>query len=146
MKRIVLLLMAALFILPGLTGCQEPMVYNLSELIPELMDIETQYPYVEKIIVTDTETGEQMEFTEGVDHDRIRMQFQDLQCIREKESGSVPGYLVSFVTTDGTTDVLVVSREGSYLTNAVVIGGYRYECLISGVDQTFFAGLFGNAE
>lgn len=149
MKRIVLLTLSALFILLSAAGCTEPTVYNLSDVIPALIDPETQYPYVEKIIVTKLETGETVEFTEGTDHDRIRMQFEEIQCVRKKhERGNVgrTGYTVNFITTDGSTEVYIYNNTVSYQANAVCIGEYRYDCLASGVDQTFFENLFTEAE
>lgn len=141
MKKICLILLSVWFVLMCVTGCTDLMTYNLSDIIPELMDMETQYPYVEKIIVTKIETGETVTFAEGTEHDRIRMQFEEIQCVRKKNTAEVTsGYSVNFITTDGNTEVLI--PETDYQAKYVTIGDYRYELLVNGIDLTFFASMF----
>ena len=142
MKRIVSIF-SALVMLVSLASCGGTTVYNLSDFIPELMDIETQYPYVRRIVVTDLETGENVEFTDGAEHNRIRMQFEQMKCIRTKKTADfTEGYSVRFTTTDGTVEVLIPVVEGEYQATYVYIGQYEYEMLANGVDVMFFESLF----
>lgn len=140
MKKIGLMMLSVLLVFLNV-GCTELVVYNLSDIIPELMDMETQYPYVEKIIVTKIETGNSVTFTEGTDHDKIRMQFEEMQCVRKKSTAEVTsGYSVNFITTDGNTEVIIHGTD--YQAKFVTIGDYQYELLINGIDITFFAAMF----
>ncbi|MBQ8185351.1 MAG: hypothetical protein IJ037_00585 [Clostridia bacterium] len=134
MKRIlILLLSAALF----LASCGTPGVYLLDDHLPELIDPSTQYPYTEKITVTQCSTGKVLEYTEGSDHDLIRMRLEGIRCIREKDTGALtPLYTIEFTTTDGTV-TLHIASEYDY-----ILDGYVYEAMRSSVDLLYFDGLF----
>ena len=127
------LLLAAVF----LTGCASD--YFLDEVIPELIDISTQYPHVEKVTVTNGATGESVEYTDPKMQDNIRMIFEGVQCTRSKGSG-VPAdgvlFTVTFHTVDGDTAVYVLSQS-SY-----VIGEYTYKAITFGVDTVYLENLF----
>lgn len=136
MKKIILgiILLGTLLCL---AGCGSFRVYQFDEIIPPLWDITTQNPYTEKICVTNCSTGETLEYTEGDDHDMIRMRLEGIQAIREKDKGdSSPLYEITFYTTDGTTSISVLSEYDC------VIDGYRYEALRSGFDLLYFEALF----
>jgi len=134
-------LAAALLVLVllSLSGCGFLKVYNLDEILPPLIDITTQYPYTEKITVTNCLTGEALEFTEGKDHDLIRMRLEGIQAIREKAKASddQPLFEITFTTTDGIFSVKIL-ENGYHL----VIDGYNYETLGSAVDLLYFENLF----
>ena len=143
MKRILCTLAAAVMVLGTAAGCGETRVYNLSDVLPPLMDLETQYPYVERITVTDLATGETVRYTEPAEHNLIRMQFEQKECVREKGTPTVTeGYSVTFITTDGKMEVIVPAAADAYQAPSVYINGYEYEFLLYGVDLPFFAGLF----
>ncbi|MGN1347234.1 MAG: hypothetical protein ACI4V1_10655 [Eubacteriales bacterium] len=125
-----------------LTACGTPGLYLLEDELPVLMDITTQYPYTEKITVTDCASGEVREYIDGAAHDRIRMQFEGIQCIREKKNAgtdSAPQFEVTFYTTDGQTTVTILSAS------AYLIGEYRYDAMTSGVDLVYFRNLFAES-
>ena len=136
-KRIFLSIVICLTLL--FTGCDTLKVYNFSEMLPPLMDIETQYPYTVKITVTESVTGESVEFNEGRDHELIRMQLEGIQSIRDKydvEEHGEPRYTVEFQTTTGKFTLVILS-EVDFL-----IDGYHYESVRSGADLYYFASLF----
>lgn len=142
MKRFVLFITVFLLAL-GLTSCGELTAYNFDDFIPPLNDIETQYPYVEKIIVTKTETGEAVEFTEWSDHNKIRMMFEEMKCARREKAPDISvGYTVSFVTVNETVDIFIPVVEGEYQSDYAYIGGYEFEFLANGVDTFYFESLF----
>ena len=92
------------------------------------------------ITVKNCTTGEILEFTEGDDHDLIRMRFEGIQAIREKMKSSAdisPLYEVTFHTTGD--DLTVSLLENQYY---FVIGGYKYEAIRSGIDLLYFENLF----
>lgn len=141
MKRVPAILLATFCVALAFSACLA--TFNLSDVLPALMDAETQYPYVEKIVVTKLESGEFVEFTEGIEHDEIRMQFEEIHCVRSKEDVTLQsGYSVRFITTDGSVEVQIPTNEESYRASCVYIDGYRYDFVNSGVDQTFFASMF----
>lgn len=138
MKRILILLLALTAVL---CSCTTPGVYILDENLPVLIDPSTQYPYTEKITVTDHASGKVLEFTDGISHDQIRMRLEGIRCIREKDDGSYPLlYTVEFTTTEGIV-TLGIASEYDYILN-----GYHYEAMRSSVDLFYFAGLFASAE
>ena len=99
MKRILVLLLALAAVL---CSCTTPGIYILDENLPVLIDPSTQYPYTEKITVTDHASGKVLEFTDGISHDQIRMRLEGIRCIREKDDGSYQLlYTVEFTTTEG---------------------------------------------
>ena len=109
MKRKFMILSALLLAAVFLTGCASD--YFLDEVIPELIDISTQYPHVEKVTVTNGATGESVEYTDPKMQDNIRMIFDGVQCTRSKGSG-VPAdgvlFTVTFHTVDGDTAAQIV--------------------------------------
>lgn len=137
MKRKFMILSALLLAAVFLTGCASD--YFLDEVIPELIDISTQYPHVEKVTVTNGATGESVEYTDPKMQDNIRMIFEGVQCTRSKGSG-VPAdgvlFTVTFHTVDGDTAVYVLSQS-SY-----VIGEYTYKAITFGVDTVYLENLF----
>ncbi len=139
MKKNLAMILVCVCVVMCLGGCRKtPGLYVLDDYIPELMDVTTQYPYVEKISVTDCASGNTVEFTDGVTHDIIRMQFEGIQCIREKTGAADYGplFTVTFYTTDGETTVYVLSKS------EYIIGEYLYEAMTAGVDVVFFENLF----
>jgi len=137
MKRKFMILSALLLAAVFLTGCASD--YFLDEILPELIDISTQYPHVEKVTVTNGATGESIEYTDPKMQDNIRMIFEGVQCTRSK-GGGVPAdgvlFTVTFHTVDGDTAVYVLSKS-SY-----VIGEYTYEAITFGVDTVYLENLF----
>jgi hypothetical protein len=84
-----------------------------------------------------------VEFTDGMEHNRVRMQFEQMKCIRTKKKAAVDvGYSVRFTTTDGVVEVLIPVEAEMYQATYVYIGQYEYEMLSNGVDIMFFASLF----
>ena len=80
MKRILILFLAlGLFLI----SCGTPGVYLLDDYLPQLMNPATQYPYTEKITVTQCSTGKVLEYTDGGDHDLIRMRLEGIQYLNE---------------------------------------------------------------
>ena len=134
MKRILILLLSlGIFLI----SCGTPGVYLLDDYLPKLIDPATQYPYTEKITVTQCSTGKVLEFMEGSDHDLIRMRLEGIQCIREKDSGALmPLYTIEFTTTEGIV-TLQIASEYDY-----ILDGYVYEAMRSSVDLLYFDGLF----
>ncbi|MBE6599219.1 MAG: hypothetical protein E7638_07245 [Ruminococcaceae bacterium] len=125
------------------TACTEPAVYNLSDFIPPLMNIETQYPYVESIAVCELSTGETVTLTDAAEHNRLRMHFEELQCLRAKgETDAEHGYSVTFFTVDGEVEFVIPTVEGSFFARFLYTDGYCYEILTKGVDTAYFASLF----
>ena len=126
------LLLAAVF----LTGCASD--YFLDEVIPELIDISTQYPHVEKVTVTNGATGESVEYTDPKMQDNIRMIFEGVQCTRKKGSVTAdePLFTVTFHALDGDTVIYVLSD--SYYE----IGEYTYKAITFGVDTVYLENLF----
>lgn len=142
MKRFFAMI-SAWFLCVCLMSCGELTAYNLGEFLPPLTNIETQYPYVETIVVTKLETGESVELTEWMDHNIIRMQFEELQCVRrEKTVQADKGFSVTFVTVGEDVTVLIPVEEGAYQADYVYIGEYEYEMLAYGVDLFCFESLF----
>ena len=137
MKRNFGILLAALFAILLLTGCASD--YFLDDIIPELIDISTQYPHVEKVTVQNGATGEAIEYTDPKMQDNIRMIFEGVQCTRRKGSG-VPAdgvlFTVTFHALDGDTVIYVLSGS-SY-----VIGEYTYKAITFGVDTVYLENLF----
>ena len=137
MKRVlsILLVISALL---ALSGCGSFKVYQMNDILPPLVDITTQYPYTEKITVTECSSGKSLEFTEGADHDMIRMRFEGIQAIREKPKSDDPAPLfdIVFTTTDSTVAISVLSEY------AFLYDGYKYEILRSGIDLIYFENLF----
>lgn len=138
MKRTLLLLLAlAIF----MVSCGTPGVYLLDDYLPVLIDPSTQYPYTEKITVTNCSTGAVLAFTDGSSHDLIRMRLEGIQCMRSKDDGSLtPLYTVEFTTTEGVV-TLHIASEYDY-----ILDGYHYEALRSSVDLLYFDGLFTETE
>lgn len=139
MKKRIFTVFLAIWMLT-LAGCGSLKVYDMNEILPPLIDVTTQYPYTEKITVKNCVTGEILEFTEGDDHDLIRMRFEGIQAIREKMKSSAdiaPLYEVTFHTTG--EDFTVSLLENQYY---FVIGGYKYEAIRSGIDLLYFENLF----
>ena len=137
MIRKILLLTAVLLALVLLTGCASDIF--LDEVIPELMDITTQYPHVEKVTVVNGGTGESIEYTDPAMQDNIRMMFEGVQCTRKKGSGTAAGeplFTVTFHALDGDTVIYVLSGS-SY-----VIGEYTYKAITFGVDLVYLENLF----
>ena len=124
------------------TGCRKtPGLYQLDDIIPKLMDTKTQYPYTTSVVVEKDSTGERLDYTEGTDHDKIRMQFEGIKCYRDKltESDDYEDgvqYTVTFVTTDGEVAIEVISKD------TCIIDGYVYHAMTSGIDILFFDNLF----
>lgn len=134
MKRILTVLLAMMVLL---TACGTPGVYILDESLPVLIDPTTQYPYTEKITVTDHASGKVLEYTDGTSHDQIRMRLEGIRCIREKDDGSyTPLYTVEFTTTEGVVTLGIASAYD------YILDGYHYEAMRSSVDLFYFAGLF----
>ena len=134
MKRTLILLLSLVILL---TACGTPGVYILDENLPVLIDPTTQYPYTEKITVTDHASGKVLEYTDGISHDQIRMRLEGIHCIREKDDGThTPLYTVEFTTTEGIV-TLGIASEYDY-----ILDGYHYEAMRSSVDLFYFAGLF----
>lgn len=141
--------LSAVLLLLSAAGCSVKL-YDLGTLLPELIDTSTQYPYIERIVIEDLESGKSVEITDGGEFDRIRMQFEGVQCIREKTTGTLEyQYSVSFYTTDGRTVVMIGKPEfSSYVAYRFTIGGYDYDSLLdggTGVDTTVFAGFFAES-
>lgn len=138
MKRFVILAFALTMVL---CSCMTPGVYILDENLPVLIDPTTQFPYTEKITVTDHSTDKVLEYTDGVSHNQIRMRLEGIHCIREKDDGSyTPVYTVEFTTTEGTV-TLGIASEYDY-----ILDGYHYEAMRSSVDMLYFAGLFAGTD
>jgi len=136
MKRSFRILLTALLMVFCLAGCASDIF--LDEVIPELMDITTQYPHVEKVTVTNA-AGESLEYTDAEMHDNIRMRFEGVQCTRKKADAPAADdvqFTVTFHTVDGETVVYVLSGS-SY-----VIGEYAYKAITFGVDTVYFENLF----
>ena len=137
MKRNFGILLAAVLAVLCLAGCASDIF--LDEVIPELIDISTQYPHVEKVTVTNEATGESIEYTDPKMQDNIRMIFEGVQCTRKKGSG-VPAdgvlFTVTFHALDGDTVIYVLSGS-SY-----VIGEYTYKAITFGVDTVYLENLF----
>ncbi|MGN1408795.1 MAG: hypothetical protein ACI4XJ_01330 [Eubacteriales bacterium] len=133
LKGIVIILIC-IFVL---ISCDSPGVYKLDDYLPPLMDITTQYPYITSIEVTEESSGVTLEFTEGKELDSIRMRFEGIKCIREKDGGDNEIlYTVTFHTTDADFTIGISSAED------YIIDGYHYEAMRSGVDLLYFGGLF----
>ncbi len=141
MKRclpIVLILM----LFTGLLSCTDLTAYNLEDFIPPLMDTETQYPYVEKIVVARLETDDSVELTEWADHNNVRMQFEEQKCVRRESTKEITeGFSVTFYTTDGEVAVLIPVEADAYQADYVYIDGYEFEMLANGVDTFYFESL-----
>lgn len=119
------------------TGCASDIF--LDEVIPELMDITTQYPHVEKVTVVDGATGESIEYTDPEMQDNIRMMFEGVQCTRKKGSSSYvdePRFTVTFHALDGDTVIEVYSGM------IYEIGEYTYKAITFGVDMVYLENLF----
>ena len=138
MKRLFCVLMAIVMLV--LTGCGSFKVYDINEIVPPLIDVTTQYPYTEKITVTNCTTGETQEFTEGSDHDLIRMQFEGIEAVREKVKNTqefTPLFVITFHTTEGKTDIQLLDNSYRF-----IIDGYLYDALRAKIDIVFFENLF----
>ena len=131
------ILPAVLLAVLMLTGCASD--YFLDDIIPELIDISTQYPHVEKVTVVNGATGESIEYTDPKMQDNIRMIFEGVQCARSKANG-IPTdgvlFTVTFHALDGDTVIYVLSGS-SY-----VIGEYAYKAITFGVDTLYLENLF----
>ena len=137
MKRNFWILLTAVLAVFCLAGCASDIF--LDEVIPELMDITTQYPHVEKVTVVNGATGESIEYTDPEMQDNIRMMFEGVQCTRRKGSGVAadePLFTVTFHAVDGDTVIYVLSGS-SY-----VIGEYTYKAITFGVDTVYLENLF----
>ncbi len=137
MRRKFQILLTAVLAAVLLTGCASDIF--LDEVIPELMDITTQYPHVEKVTVTNGATGESIEYTDPAMQDNIRMIFEGVQCTRKKGNGvsaDEPLFTVTFHAVDGDTVIYVLSGS-SY-----VIGEYTYKAITFGVDTVYLENLF----
>lgn len=137
MKRNFRILLTVLLAVLCLTGCASDIF--LDEVIPELIDITTQYPHVEKVTVTNGATGESIEYTDPDMQDNIRMMFEGVQCTRKKGNGVAadePLFTVTFHALDGDTVIYVLSD--SYYE----IGEYTYKAITFGVDLVYLESLF----
>lgn len=137
MKRNFGILLTVLLTALCFAGCASDIF--LDEVIPELMDITTQYPHVEKVTVLNGATDESIEYTDPEMQDNIRMMFEGVQCTRKKASGvsaDEPLFTVTFHALDGDTVVYVLSGS-SY-----VIGEYTYKAITFGVDTVYLENLF----
>lgn len=128
---VIILFLSALL----LVGCGALRTYDIGDLLPDVWDVTTQYPYTQKITVTNCATGESVEFTDASEMNTVRMQLEGIECIREKESES-PIFEISFQTTGGVTKLGIIS-EYYYM-----LDGYRYNAVGNGVDLVFFNNLF----
>lgn len=128
---LIVLILSALLLM----GCGSLQTYDIGDLLPDVWDITTQYPYTQQITVTNCVTGDTVEFTDALDMNVVRMQLEGIQCIREKESES-PIFEISFKTPDGITKLGIIS-EYYYMFD-----GYRYNAIGNGVDLVFFNNLF----
>ena len=131
------ILLSALLAVLMLTSCASD--YFLDDIIPELIDISTQYPHVEKVTVVNGATGESIEYTDPKMQDNIRMIFEGVQCTRKKGTDAMtaePLFTVRFHALDGDTVIYVLSGS-SY-----VIGEYTYKAITFGVDTLYLENLF----
>lgn len=131
LTEILLFLSVVLFV-----SCGSLQTYNIGDLIPDLWDVTTQYPYTEKITVTNCATGDSVEFTDSSDMNMICMQLEGIECIREKPKGEAPLFEITFQTTNSRTTLEILS-EYYY-----IFDGYRYNAVGNGVDLVFFNNLF----
>lgn len=131
-KRLAILLLSAVLLL---TGCG---AYFLDEVLPELMDISTQYPNVESVTVTELASGDTVTYAEPDMQDNIRMLFEGVQCTREKTTVGAEDavYTVEFKAQDGDTVIYVISGS------EYVIGEYKYKAITFGVDMIYLENLF----
>lgn len=131
-KRLAILLLSAVLLL---TGCG---AYFLDEVLPELMDISTQYPNVESVTVTELASGDTVTYAEPDMQDNIRMLFEGVQCTREKTTVGAEDavYTVEFKAQDGDTVIYVISGSEH------VIGEYKYKAITFGVDMIYLENLF----
>lgn len=136
MKRNFRILLTVLLAVLCLTGCASDIF--LDEVIPELIDITTQYPHVEKVTVVNNATGAGIEYTDPEMQDNIRMLFEGVQCTRKKGSVTAdePLFTVTFHALDGDTVIYVLSD--SYYE----IGEYTYKAITFGVDLVYLENLF----
>ncbi len=136
MRRKFRILLTAVLAAVLFTGCASD--YFLDDVIPELIDISTQYPHVEKVTVTNGATGESIEYTDPEMQDNIRMLFEGVQCTRKKGSVTAdePLFTVTFHALDGDTVIYVLSD--SYYE----IGEYTYKAITFGVDTVYLENLF----
>ena len=137
MKRNFGILLAVGLAVLCLAGCASDIF--LDEVIPELIDISTQYPHVEKVTVQNGATGESIEYTDPKMQDNIRMMFEGVQCTRKKGSGSYvdePRFTVTFHALDGDTVIEV------YSSMIYEIGEYTYKAITFGVDTVYLENLF----
>lgn len=137
MKRNFGILLTILLAAFCFAGCASDIF--LDEVIPELMDMTTQYPHVEKVTVVNGATGESIEYTDPEMQDNIRMMFEGVQCTRKKGNGVAadePLFTVTFHAVDGDTVIYVLSGS-SY-----VIGEYTYKAITFGVDTVYLENLF----
>lgn len=133
MKKILFIMLICLLLF---SSCSTG-VYTLGDVLPELIDITTQYPYVESITVFETASQRSVTFTDGITHNNIRMQFEGIQCTREKSKGDYPSlYTVTFSTTEGDVKVYIVSNH------EFLINGYLYTSIALELDLVYFEHLF----
>lgn len=118
-------------------GCSAK-AYFLGDVLPELMDITTQYPNVESVTVTNIASGETLTYTDAGMQDNIRMLFEGVQCTRKKSTSGMTEavYKVEFNALSGGTVVYVVSGS------ECVIGEYTYKAITFGVDMVYLENLF----
>ena len=133
MKKILLITLICLF---WFSSCSTA-VYTLGDVLPELIDVTTQDPYVESVTVFETESQRSVTFTDGITHNNIRMQFEGIECTREKSKKDYPSlYTVTFSTTNGDVKVYIVSNH------EFIINGYLYKSIALELDLVYFEHLF----
>lgn len=135
MKRRItaVLLVTVLF----LSGCGAG-AYFLDDVLPELIDISTQYPNVESVTVTNIASGESVTYTDPDMQDNIRMLFEGVQCTRKKSTEKITEavYTVTFGALKGSTVIYVISGS------EYVIGEYTYKAITFGADMVYLENLF----
>lgn len=127
-----LVLVALLF-----CGCGAK-AYFLGDVLPELMDITTQYPNVESVTVGNIASGETLTYTDAGMQDNIRMLFEGVQCTRTKSTAKITEavYTVTFNAIGESTVIYVISGS------EYVIGEYTYKAITFGVDMVYLENLF----
>ncbi len=121
-----------------LSGCSSAVIHDFDDLLPPLIDITTQYPYITSIVVGDVQSNDMVTLTDGVDMDTMRMQFEGIRALRKKADDTETAlYTVCFVTTDGNFQIDVISET------EFVIDGYYYEAVRFGTDLYYLGSLFG---
>lgn len=134
MKRFAMILAVCLVML---CGCQYIISYHTEDLLPDLIDPNSEEEQILSVTVTDEQTGDFVVLGDR-DVETMLMRLEGVECARRKVKDDTEIlYRISFSLRSGTTPDFCILAEDEYL-----VGNHRYVSINGFVDLLYFENLF----